>query len=293
MMKYFDLHCDTLYRLYDEKQNFENANFNINLNKAKNFENYSQCFAIWMTKGIKDKIADDMLKSCFDIFNKQIKLHKNDKFNPILTIEDIGFLNNDISKIKLLRDCNVKMASLTWNKQNEIGGGNGDNKPLTPFGKLVVKEMEKQGIIIDISHASDALFFSTIEETKKPIIASHSNSRTICKNKRNLTDEQLKIIKERKGLVGLNFSVKFLNDKIEKSSVYDIIDHAEYILSLGLEDNLCMGSDFDGTDLPQGINSLEKIEFLYELFLKHNYKEALLENLFYNNANNFFNKLKA
>lgn len=290
MMKYFDLHCDTLYRLFEQGEHFKDANFNINLNKTQNFEKYNQCFAIWMTNGIKNKNSDHLFNSCVDIFNKQIKPCENDKFNPILTIEDIGFLNNDISKIKSLKNCNVKMASLTWNKQNEIGGGNGDNTPLTAFGKLVVKEMESQDIIIDVSHASDALFYSTIEETKKPIVASHSNSRTICKNKRNLTDEQLKIIKERRGLVGLNFSVKFLNDDIKKSSVYDIIRHAEYILSLGLEDNLCMGSDFDGTDLPVEINSLEKIEFIFELFLKHNYNETLLKKIFYYNGKNFFDK---
>lgn len=289
-MKYFDLHCDTLYRLYEENQNFNDVNFHINSKKIKSFEKYTQCFAIWMTNGIKNQNSDILFKRCVDIFNKQIKPLASDNFTPILTIEDIGFLGLDINKIKLLKDCNVKMASLTWNKENEIGGGNGDEMPLSKFGKAAVKEMENQGIIIDVSHASDALFFSVAEETKSPIVASHSNARAVCKSKRNLTNEQLKIIKERNGLVGLNFSVKFLNDDIKKSSTYDIIRHAEHILSLGLEDNLCMGSDFDGTDLPEEINSLEKIEFLYELFLKHNYNETLLEKLFYSNASDFFGK---
>ena len=97
--------------------------------------------------------------------------------------------------------------TLTWNGSNEIGSGvmSGDKFGLTPFGKLAVKEMEKEGIVIDVSHASEALFYDVAENTERPFIATHSNSKVLCKHPRNLTDDQFRIICNRGGLVGLNY----------------------------------------------------------------------------------------
>jgi membrane dipeptidase len=182
------------------------------------------------------------------------------------------------------------MLTLTWNGTNEIGDGSGVDNPkgLTEFGKNVISEMEKNNIIIDISHASDKLFYDVAELTTKPFVASHSNSRFITPHKRNLTDDQIKIIIERKGLFGLNFHNKFLSQNYKKSCMFDILKHTEHFLSLGGENCISFGTDFDGCDLPNDINSSQSMNNIYEMFLKHNYKESLIKKIFYENALIFF-----
>ena len=182
------------------------------------------------------------------------------------------------------------MMTLTWNSHNPIGDGADVENPkgITDFGKKVVSEMEKWGIVVDISHASDKLFYDVAEIVKKPFVASHSNSRTIANHRRNLTDEEFSIIKSIGGIVGLNFHNAFLNTDPDKTSMYDLLKHTEHFLSLGGEDVVCIGSDFDGGILPKDIKGSTSIDKIYELFLRHNYKEALINKIFYENALNFY-----
>ena len=162
------------------------------------------------------------------------------------------------------------------------------NAGLTDFGKIAVAKMEKDGIIIDISHASQALFYDVAENTNLPFVASHSNSYKITSHRRNLTDEQFSVIRNRKGLVGLNFHNEFLNNNSQNAGMTDILRHAEHFLSLGGEDILCFGSDFDGCTLPKNIKNSEDFAKIYDLFLANNYSESLIRKIFYENALNFF-----
>ena len=183
------------------------------------------------------------------------------------------------------------MVTLTWNDENCIGAGaDVPQKGLTDFGIQCVKEFEKRDIVIDISHASDKTFYDVLSNTEMPIVASHSNSRTICSHRRNLTDEQFKEIIRRKGIVGLNFHKDFLNNDRNEASMHDILKHTEHFLSLGGEDVLCIGSDFDGADPICELSSTTKIPFLYESYLKIGYNEQLVQKIMYYNAYNFFSR---
>ncbi len=286
-MKYFDLHCDTMNRILEDNTKFNTAIYNINLRDSRKFARYTQCFAMWMSDAIKQGKALDILKKYIEIFNTQIKTNETENFTAILTVEDLGFVE-DLETLDYLKENSVQMASLCWNGENNIGGGVGSDKALSDFGKEVVRHMENLDITIDLSHASDSLFFDVAEKTTKALAASHSNSRTICEHKRNLTDEQFNIIKDSGGIVGINFSSKFLNNEADEASANDVLRHADYLLSLGGEDTVCMGSDFDGTSIPYDINSLGKVEYLYELFLKHNYSETIINKVFFENAQVFF-----
>ena len=115
----------------------------------------------------------------------------------------------------------------------------------------------------------------------------------MCRHPRNLSDQQFLAIKASGGIVGLNFYRGFLNDTPDKASMMDILRHAEHFLSLGGEDVLAMGSDFDGASLPFDMEGIQSVPRLWELFLRHNYKESLLYKIFYQNAAEFFiqNKL--
>ena len=181
----------------------------------------------------------------------------------------------------------VRMMTLTWNGENELGGGADTALGLTPFGREALKEMERLSIVADVSHASDALFYDVAEIAEKPIVASHSNARAVCPHRRNLTDRQFQILRDKGGLVGLNFCVHFLRED-SNAHFEDLLRHADHFWSLGGETTLCLGSDYDGTDVPPELDGIEKMQDLYELFLKHNYKESLVNSLFFDNASKFF-----
>lgn len=309
-MKLFDLHCDTLYRAVDEKGSIIDNNYHVSVLRGNKYKNWAQCFAIW----IPDEYRNDAATSFFELaklkfeeeVNKNLKLVnqcrnatdiKNtineNKCAAILTVEGGASIAGNIENLDYLKKCGVKMMTLTWNDHCEIGGGAFAKKPngITDFGKKVINRMAELAIAIDISHASDSLFYDVIKTVNAPVVASHSNSRTICNHKRNLTDEQFDIIKSRKGLVGINFARDFLKKDGSKVSIYDIIKHVDYFLSRGGEKTVCFGTDFDGTEMPLGVSGIESMEGLYELFLKHNYKENLVEDIFFNNAFNFFERL--
>ncbi len=307
-MKLFDLHCDTLYRAVDENGSIIDNNYHLSVLKGNRYDKWVQCFAVWIPDEYRKDEAFNLFKRAKLKFDEEINknqdliIHcknlddiinaiKDNKCAAVLTVEGSAVLAGELNNLDYLKKCGVRMITLTWNGWCEAGGGalTTEKNGITSFGKEVIRKMTELSIVIDISHASDNLFFDVANEVDVPIVASHSNSRTVCNNKRNLTDEQFNIIKSREGLVGLNFANIFLREN-KKASAYDIIKHADYFLSLGGEKIICIGTDFDGADMPEGILGIESMENLYELFLRHNYKESLVEDIFFNNAFNFFLK---
>ena len=213
----------------------------------------------------------------------------------ILTIEGGAALAGKLENIKKLRAVGVRMMTLTWNGENELGYGclATGSGGLKPFGRVALQEMEKNGVVADLSHASERLFYDVAETAGRPFIASHSNARRICNHPRNLTDAQFCIIRDRGGIVGINFCRSFLRAD-ENAGFADILSHTEHFLSLGGENTVCIGSDFDGTDMPDGIKGIADVEALYTYFLRHNYRETLLRKIFFENAAQFcenFDKL--
>lgn len=294
-MRYFDLHCDTLYRHLADNLALTDPKLHIPLLNHNLFEYWTQCFAIWIPD---DRSIDESLL-LFDraatIFMNELSdlgfaLNKiNTKLNAIFCVEGGRLIGEDVKKISYLASHGVKMLTLTWNGDNAIACGALTSKDtgLTAFGKKALRELENHNIIVDVSHLSDKSFFDVAEAALCPFVASHSNSRKVCRNKRNLTDEQFAIIKNNSGLVGLNFHKDFLCAD-GNAGIDDIIKHCEHFLSLGGEDILAIGSDFDGADMPLDILGISSIPQIYERFLRLNYSETLLDKLFYANAENFF-----
>ncbi len=301
-MRYFDLHCDTLTNCYKSGEGLKHNTQHISFEKSP-AEVYIQCCACWIQDTIKKEDAWKYFSDCAELLKRQEKengisqiITKEDLIKAetgigtILTIENCSAFAGDLSNIEKAYNLGVKMATLTWNGANDIGSGvrSEENYGLTEFGKKAVKEMERVGIVIDISHASEVLFWDVAENTKKPIVASHSNAIKLCSNKRNLTDEQFSFIKSRGGVVGLNFFKKFLNDDFENASMENIFEHADYFMSLGGENTIAMGSDFDGCEIPNDMKGIESITELYNIFAKHNYSDALIDKIFFKNAYDFF-----
>ena len=303
-MRIVDLHCDTLYKNVTENIPLDDKRNEVIFDTSP--ENRKlQCYAIWLPDTYTGAQAEQTVftaakrleSECKRLgiklikrgepFKKEFESHTN---TAIFTIENGKALNGKLDNIKAFADLGVRMMTLTWNARNLIGDGadveNGQG--LTAFGREVIPEMERRGMIVDISHAGEKLFWDVAEAAKKPFVASHSNAFSVTGHRRNLRDDQIKEIIKRKGLFGLNFHNAFLNNDPEKASVNDVLRHAEHFLSLGGSGCLCFGSDFDGGTLPEGFQNSRVYDKIYTEFLRHNYEEELIRKIFYGNALNFF-----
>lgn len=303
-MHLIDLHCDTLYRAITENLHIDSEKMDLQINYSDR-DKTLQCFAIWLPDDYSENKAEETFfnsaKLIVDECNrcgiplvgkddKIIDCFNNNRYTACFTVENGSALNGKIENVKRFSELGVRIMTLTWNGRNNIGDGAIVEKPkgITPFGKQVVSEMEKNNIIVDISHASEKLFYDVAEISKRQFIATHSNSYSITQHKRNLKDEQFKVIINRGGIVGINFYKAFLNNKPDKASKLDILKHVEHFMSLGGENNISIGSDFDGCDLPPDIKGGSSMGEIYEMFLMHNYIEDVIRKIFYENALNFF-----
>lgn len=298
-MRLFDLHCDTLYKAYTENKSIISNDFEISLEKGKFLDRWVQCMAVWIPDEVRGECAEKLVVNCCALLEKELEICKyadkienvsdiSKNINIILTVEGGAALNGKLENIRRFRSLGVRAMTLTWNGSCEIGDGvQVENaKGLTGFGKSVISEMEQWGIAVDVSHAGDKLFYDVAELVKRPFIATHSNSRVVEPHKRNLTDEQFGIIRDIGGIVGLNFHKYFLAQ--EKQSVTDIVRHAEHFLSLGGENTVAVGSDFDGGELPDDLSGIADMYKIYNEFARLNYSDTLIDKMFFKNAYNFY-----
>ncbi|MBQ7874239.1 MAG: membrane dipeptidase [Oscillospiraceae bacterium] len=304
-MDFFDLHCDTITSAMQRSVDMTHGYLDISLPVNREIVRHCQCFAIFCPDTIKGEDAFNYYTMAKHYFRDQLaeypqyfeqvntaadieKITKSGKTAAILTVEGGRVLGGKIGRLEKLREDGVKMMTLTWNGENEIGKGSVEQGfGLKPFGIEVIKEMERMKMIIDVSHLSDAGFEDVIKNVGCAVAASHSNLRSICGHRRNLTDEYFKEIIHRGGIVGINFYKGFLNENEERASLDDIVKHVEKMLLLGGENTVCMGSDYDGCDVVDGIKKLNDVTKLYNIITKE-FGENLAEKIFWKNANRFF-----
>lgn len=302
-MQVIDLHCDSLYKVVTQNIGLDSDSLEVKLDLNQN-DKRLQNYAIWLPDDISDNDAEKLFFKAANALKTEcnrcnIKLltstdipasFNDNKYSALFTVENGKALNGKLENVKKFAEMGVKMITLTWNEKNIIGGGaESDNASgLTDFGRKAVCEMEKYNIIADVSHASEKLFYDVAEIAERPFVASHSNSKTVTNHKRNLSDEQFKIILKINGLIGINFHKDFLSNTPSNANKFDVLRHIEHFLSLGGENIICLGSDFDGCDLPKDIKGSDFFAELYETMLKENYKESLINKIFYNNALNFY-----
>ena len=171
------------------------------------------------------------------------------------------------------------MITLTWNHRNALAGSCRTGEGLSAQGREFVRRAQKLGILLDVSHLSDRAFWDLCEISEKPIVASHSNSRAVCANARNLTDEQFGAICRLGGTAGLNLYRDFLSDK--PAAFEDVYRHLDHFLSLGGEGHVALGGDLDGCDeLPEGFSSVASYPALWRYLAGKGYSEQTLTSLF-------------
>ena len=246
------------------------------------------------------------------------------KMSAMLTVEEGAVCKGEVEKLRKLYEMGVRMLILTWNYPNELGyphcGGiiaeqtgwqidraeavperieqkvpcvdrekqSGVLFGLTERGKEFVTEMEQLGMLVDVSHLSDAGFYDVLECTRKPFVASHSNARSICGHSRNLTDDMLRKLGERGGCTGLNYYVNFLGEGIsaveKPGSIEAMVRHARHIVNVGGIEVLGLGSDFDGIDTNEALPGVQSIELLWNALHKAGFTENELDRIFYKNV---------
>jgi len=300
-----DLHCDTFLKLMKDKENsnlYENE-FSIDIRKLKRANSLAQFFAMWidlkkendpMERCLEmiDKFYIELDKNPIDIalatnYDEIIKNNKEGKISAVLTIEEGGAIRGQLHNLRNYYRLGVRAITLTWNHANEIGYPNLNdeyrNKGLTEFGKEVVCEMNRLGMLIDVSHLSDAGFYDVVRLSEKPFIASHSNSRAMKNHFRNLTDDMIKVLSERGGVMGISVEKEFLGDS-NNAKIEDMIRHIKHIRNVGGIDVIAIGTDFDGCSPNSEIGNIGEMDKLREALKKNKFTEDEIDKIFYGNA---------
>lgn len=303
-MRFFDLHCDTVGECCKNNIPLRSNCLHVDLQRSREFRGYTQVFAIWIPDDLRGKQAVEYFNKTADYFYSELEKNKDlislyfeDAQTPvtaILSVEGGSACGGTIDGLRNLRSRGVKIITLTWNGKNEIGAGAFSEGGITEFGKEFIGEAEHLGVVLDVSHLNKRSFFEFAELSEMPFIASHSNVdivNTDLGRKRNLSKEQIEIIKSRHGLVGLNFCTDFIDDD-KTEGVASLCRQIDYMLSLGCEDVIAFGSDFDGCRVCDDFNGIEKIPRLWTALNSGGFDEKILKKLFYENADSFFKRIK-
>lgn len=281
-MKIFDLHADTIWKIYEDgkkgiEKHLKSNDYCIDVEKLKKGNVGIQTFAIYnnyykkdafnvgnkMIDILKQEINDNPKLSLVRRYEDfEINSHEG-KISVVMSLEDASTIENSLEKLQYVYNRGVRMIGLNHNYFNEVcypnyGKYNDDGKPdyrtpdtqngLTEFGFDLIKEMNKLGIVVDMSHSSDKGFYDAIKTSTKPIMCSHSNSRAVCSHVRNLTDDMLYKLADNGGVTGMNFAPSFLNNDRElgKNTCDSVVEHVKYISKLIGIEYIALGGDFDG-----------------------------------------------
>lgn len=304
-MKLFDLHCDTIERMEELGEDMLTDKTQLSLKYLPQIEKWCQTFAIFIPDSKRGVDAVSYYEQVLAYFHKMLQKHADivemantaddirritgsKKCAALLSVEGGAVLDGKLENIEKLKKDGVKMMTLTWNGANELASGNvNPEMGFTAFGREAVREMERQNIIVDVSHLNDKGMEELMGFATKPIIATHSNLRSVCSHKRNVTEEMFKYIVEHKGLCGLNLLHGFVSDEPMKDSKAELFRHVYRMLELGGEDVIACGSDFDG-----GITSQMDNPALFASFgdymVEHGISRRVSDKIMFENALHFF-----
>ena len=219
-------------------------------------------------------------------------------FSIFLGLENGSPIGKSIDRVKMLYDKGIRYITLCHSRDNEIcdscatlvkrWGG------LSPFGQKVVAEMNRLGMLIDVSHVSDETFYDVLKYSSKPVVATHSCCRTLCNHPRNMTDDMIRALAAAGGVIQINFYPYFLDSSYkeggDRPSYTMIADHIDHVVGLVGVDHVGIGSDFDGIEVtPDGMENISMVPKLLDELRRRGYSEADLEKIA---SGNFFRILE-
>lgn len=310
-----DCHCDTLTELYNKNASLYENEQHFDIKRQIALGGGLQFCAIYVPTEVFRYQGGLRYTLCLlDKYNQEIKkLHENGidvlqvrtaedagnvlkhKAATLLAIEEGGAIDGSLEALRCLYKLGVRAMTLTWSNRNDIADGINEEATgsgLTLFGKQVVAEMNRLGMLVDVSHISTAGFWSVIETSTKPIIATHSNAKSLCSHPRNLNDEQIKALAQNGGLAGITFAGQFLEEDWHNACIESVYKHIDYMLNLiGNDDHIGFGSDFDGiSHPPYNIQGVQDYKPLIEYLSKY-YSDETINKITHQNVINLLQKV--
>ncbi len=305
----FDLHCDTSNELigagYYPKSELLSNPCHIDLERAGRLAGYAQCFACFTTYDLAEDVEklfevkrdavlaeieanSHLIRQAFSAADIE-ENYRNGLMSAVLTIEGPCGFGFDPARLEGLKKQGFLIASLGWNEQNPLTGSNATGGGLTQLGREYVREAQRLGIAIDVSHISDEGFWDIMEITGAPVFATHSNSRAVCNHRRNITDDMFRAIARSGGVVGINLYADFLG---EGATLDTVCDHIFHFLELDPSGtHIALGGDLDGIDAtPKGFSGVQDYPALAARLLEHGLSEKEVYNIFWQNALNALKK---
>lgn len=289
MQSYFDAHCDTLWRAHTENWSLEENPGHVDLRRLSAYAPMGQVFALYEdSANLPEAERWPYIRARAGEFLAAKAAHPELMARCCLSVEGAELLDCDAEKLDIVQDWGVRWVNLTWNHANALAGPHGTDQGLTAAGRDFVRALWQRGMAVDVSHLSDRGFWDVLELGEGPVLASHSDSRALCGHSRNLTDDMARAIFARRGFVGVNFCIYFLGG----DTLDAVMAHIDHFLSLGGEDCLGMGSDFDGTDVPPEIGGAEGMGSLWAAMERRGYPAPLIEKIAYGNLARFLDGLR-
>lgn len=260
-----DAHCDTLLKVGPHGGlGQRRSDTHLDLVRLSEVGVSGQFFACWISPGVSPHRSLERALELVAAFYAEAAANP-DRLSPatgapgvrrayeagrvagILSIEGGEALQGNLAMLSILHRLGVRAITLTWNHRNAIADGVAESKSgggLTSFGREVVKEMGRLGMLVDVSHLSEAGFWQVLEEADGPVVASHSNARAVCDHPRNLGDEQIRALAAKGGVMGLHLYPGFVSR--EKATREAVLDHADHVIGLVGPEHLGLGMDLDG-----------------------------------------------
>lgn len=323
-----DLHCDTLSRLIrcGDAATLKQSDLQVDIAKLRQAGAAAQFFAMFVPVM---KAKDPPLEICLqmiDRFYQELERWPDDiafagsaadiernrmegKISALLTIEDSGILDGSLSVLRVMHRLGVRLITLTWNGRNRVGSPNlyreTSAEGLTEHGFAFVREMERLGMLVDVSHLSDAGFYDVCRTVKGPFVASHSNARSVTPHFRNLSDDMIRQVAAHGGVIGINLyslfvqpgqSERIFDDPVASDGhptgrnapvacIDDVVMHIRHIVNVGGIDCVAIGTDYDGIDATvTGLENSARLPALFEALEKAGFTQENIEKIRYRNA---------
>lgn len=315
LVPFVDLHCDTLMQAWFRfrRQVYSLPPAMSDVKRLRQGGAKAQFFAIFLQSLRMKRCLGPLMQgdtsyidTMVGIFRRTLAEHQEEiafagsydqmeknwqegKVSAFLTIEDGREVQGRMERLEEYRRMGVRLLGLTWNYPNCFGYPNSQDpsvmkRGLSDFGREAVGELNRLGIIIDVSHLSDGGFWDVAKLSKKPFVASHSNARALCPHTRNLTDEMIRAVGEAGGVIGLNHCPKFLYPDSRENRVEDLVRHLLHIRNVGGRETAALGSDFDGISGKLALKGPQEYWKLTEALRKAGLSMDEIEVIYHKNA---------
>ena len=309
----YDSHMDTPSELLRGRDiGLDNAGVQVDLPKLRRGRMDGAFFALYTpaekTPDEATSYALQMLSAVGDLLERYpeqcalartpadaAQQRKEGRFSVFLGMENASPLQESLSLLREFYRLGVRYVTLTHNGDNAWADSAAEGRTwggLSPFGQLALAEMNRLGMVADLSHAADSTFWDCIRLSRAPIAATHSCCRALCGHRRNLSDEMLRALGEHKGYVGINFYPTFLSENAH-ASVQEIAGHIDHAVRLAGLDHVGIGSDYDGIEItPEGMEDVSCMDVLEQELQRRGYGAADIDKIMGDNLLAFLGRVQ-